>query len=135
MKGIVCAVAIGRLLDSQDPPVPTLVVDPSEAEVPFLAGGGCFAFSFSSTLSRMPSQDNGIPPIALLWTNYTATTVSFNDEEFEDARRLAEASAIQVWLKLKESLQGSRPPQPAVLEPSSKNKADMSDVDDEKMEI
>ncbi|KAJ3551157.1 hypothetical protein NM688_g4880 [Phlebia brevispora] len=134
MKGVVCAVAIGRLRDpSSSLSSPTLVLDPSEAELSRLVGGGCFAFMFSSTLSKPLQSDADVPSSSLLWTNYTAMGGAFGDAEFEEARQLAENGATLVWQSFKDSLQNGQVSRPAT---ELKKKAlDEEPVDDEKMEI
>ncbi|KAI0667281.1 hypothetical protein C8Q78DRAFT_1082398 [Trametes maxima] len=134
MKGVVCAVAIGRLLS--DPGEPTLVLDPEEAELSRLAGSGCFAFLFSATLpiSAVPSVDT--PPCSLLWTNYT-TAAPFDSAELAKARALAERGARRVWLALKESVSSlGRPLVPKVeVKEEAKGAPSAMEVDDEKVEI
>ena len=105
MNGVVCAVAIGRVANPKASQS-TLILDPSEAELPPLAGGGCFAFLISSTLTsqnKNPS-DSDVPPVSLIWTNYTAVGPLFDESELAEAQRLAEVGATEVWRKLKESI-------------------------------
>ncbi|KAF7791705.1 hypothetical protein EIP86_002728 [Pleurotus ostreatoroseus] len=129
MKGVVCAVAVGRILDRDSPSSkPTLVVDPSEAELAEMAGGGCFAFMFSATLPQTAISQDGFPPNTLLWTNYTAKSGIFDDDEFRQARQSAEQSALQVWKSLKSSLQ-------KVQGPVRQENNDAHLSDDERMEI
>lgn len=128
MKGVVCAVAVGRVQDRSSPLKPTLVLDPSEAELAALVGGGCFAYMFSSALSEAEPLEVGVPPSSLLWTNYAATSGAFDEEEFEQAQQLAEDGAVRVWRRLKESLHDNH----TTSQPEGK---DESIVDDEKMEI
>lgn len=98
MRGVVCAVAIGRLSSEGGT---ELVLDPSEAELPRLLGGGCFAFLFSAVLSSASASD--VPPYSLLWTNYTTNT-PFDEAELKRAREIAETGARAVWKALKESV-------------------------------
>ncbi|KAH9836286.1 ribosomal protein S5 domain 2-type protein [Rhodofomes roseus] len=100
MRGIVCAVAVGRLPSES---ALKLVLDPSEAEMPRLSGGGCFAFLFSVVLSSASSSTQEVPPCSLLWTNYTTNT-PFDEAELKRARELAEGGAREVWKILKESI-------------------------------
>ncbi|KAI0761305.1 3' exoribonuclease family, domain 1-domain-containing protein [Trametes elegans] len=134
MKGVVCAVALGRL--KSDSSAATLILDPEETELPRLTGGGCFAFLFSAALPGSPLASSGIPPCSLLWTNYT-TAAPFDVSELGQARELAEKGALNVWLKMKESvawLEKSAVPKveatSEALEPPG-----LMDVDDEKVEI
>lgn len=126
MKGVVCAVAVGRVRSSSSKP--TLVLDPSEAELAGLAGGGCFAYMFSSSFPETEPLKDGIPPSSLLWTNYAATSGAFDEEEFQQAQQLAEDGATRVWRSLKESLHDGK----LTSRPEGN---DDSTVDDEKMEI
>ncbi|KAH9916986.1 3' exoribonuclease family, domain 1-domain-containing protein [Epithele typhae] len=96
MKGVVCAVAVGRMTGGA-----VLVLDPEESELPRLAGGGCFAFLFSSTLGdgkESPAVD--VPPCSMLWTNFT-TSAPFDVDELSRARQLAAKGAVEVWLAMK----------------------------------
>ncbi|CCM02154.1 uncharacterized protein FIBRA_04232 [Fibroporia radiculosa] len=147
MRGVVCAVSVGRLRSQSASP--TLILDPSESELPYLSGSGCFAFLFSSVVTALPDSEasSDVPPCSLLWTNYSANT-SFTESELVDARKLAERGAVEVWKALKESL-GSMGKSAVTLvgwkrdknttvkevaeEPSES--ASESEVDDEKMEI
>ena len=104
MRGVVCAVAVGRLggPDAGE----GLVLDPEEAELGRLAGSGCFAFLFSSLLGGSEEAGADVPTCSLLWTNYT-TAAPFDVAELGRARELAEKGARQVWLALKESVGSS----------------------------
>ncbi|KAI0628577.1 hypothetical protein C8Q77DRAFT_1067558 [Trametes polyzona] len=136
MKGVVCAVAVGRLAGA-DGEEATLVLDPEEAELPKLSGSGCFAFLFSAVLATSSSSAD-VPPCSLLWTNYT-TAAPFDVAELAKARELAEKGAREVWRKMKESVaileKGATPKAEVKVEPEeSKHPAEM-EVDDEKVEI
>ncbi|KAI0331749.1 hypothetical protein GY45DRAFT_559458 [Cubamyces sp. BRFM 1775] len=141
MKGVVCAVSVGRL-QSEDARATTLILDPEEAELPRLAGSGCFAFLFSAVLPASPLASADVPPCSLLWTNYT-TAAPFDVSELSHARELAEKGARQVWQKMKESVawlensSSSAPRVKAEVKAEDEEPAggmDM-DVDDEKVEI
>lgn len=139
MRGIVCAVAVGR--KASESGGTELLLDPSEAELPRLLGGGCFAFFFSAVLSSAPASDT--PPCSLLWTNYTTNT-PFDEAELERARDLAEAGVREVWKALKESV-GTMDASQANIAPKAKkdleameegiNAEDADESDDAKMEI
>lgn len=125
MRGIVCAVAVGRLKsDAED----ILILDPEEEELHRLAGSGCFAFLFSSMLSTADSLD--VPPCSLVWTNYT-TTAPFNISELARARELASKGAQQVWVAIKTSIDSTG----IKTESLAKISHSAMDVDDEKIEI
>lgn len=134
MRGVVCAVAVGRLVSEKKPSSCTLVLDPSEAELAALAGGGCFAFFLSSTLSVSPSESE--PPAAsLLWRNYAASNGSFDEAELELAQQLAERGAQRIWHIMKTSLDPSAQIKAEVrLDQGSKN-AEETEIDDDRMEI
>ncbi len=138
MKGVVCAVAIGRLADPKSPQ-PTLILDPSEAELPLLAGSGCFAFLFSSALaSPEASPESEVPPSSLVWTNYTAVGSPCRESEFAGAQQLAEAGATEVWRKLRESVKSMGQRTPAISpmkQEQNVRKEEESGGDEESMEI
>ncbi len=136
MRGVVCAVAVGRLRNDAGGSA-TLVVDPSETELRKLKGGGCFAFLFSFDASKN-QEDEDIPGVSLLWRNYAASDGTFDELEFARAQSLARKGATEVWRTMKNSVEGSidglvhplkteKPP----VEDSSR----IDEVDDEKMEI
>lgn len=131
MRGVVCAVAVGRVKGEADG---ELILDPEEVELPQLAGSGCFAFLFSSSLSGSGDTSADVPPCSLLWTNYT-TAVPFDVSELGRVKELAQKGARQVWLSLKQSL-GSRTTSITVKSVSNSEpfSQDM-EVDDEKVEI
>lgn len=133
MKGVVCAVAIGRVSDPSSSQT-TLVLDPSEAELPRLSGSGCFAFMFSSTLAHSKgAHGSDIPPMSLIWTNYSSTGGPFSETEYAKAQQMAESGATEVWLKLKESIEniGQRPS----VKREQIVKVENSQVHEESMEI
>ena len=103
MRGVVCAVAVGRMADEDKAEGAGLVLDPEESELPRLAGGGCFAFMFSSTLASEDARGDSVPPCSLLWTNYT-TAAPFDVGELAHARRMAEKGAKEVWAAMRESV-------------------------------
>lgn len=128
MRGIVCAVAVGRKSSEGGT---ELVLDPSEAELPHLLGGGCFAFFFSAVLSS--SSSTGIPPCSLLWTNYTTNT-PFDEAELERARGLAEAGVRKVWKALKKSVGTMNTSQESIARKLKKD-TEAVEEDDANMEI
>ena len=138
MRGTVCAVSVGRLAQDNGKDY-DLILDPSETELPQLAGGGCFAFMFSSTLARGSSPSEAdIPNAALLWRNYAALDGSFDEHELARAQELALDGAQEVWRKLKASISGELSAHRERRDEKAthpKIVAAESDVDDEKMEI
>lgn len=103
MKGVVCAVAVGRLSVGPEPSPRAMVLDPSEAELPSLAAGGCFVFMFSSILTSSEESPD-VPNASLLWTNYAAISGTIDDSEFSQAQEMALTGARQIWRSLKRSL-------------------------------
>ena len=137
MRGVVCAAAVGRMAPVDRKA--SLVLDPEEAELPRLTGGGCFAFMFSSLLGEGDGAAVDAPACSLLWTNYT-TAAPFDVEELAQARELATAGARQVWSALRESvgLMGSSRvfvAQEVKEGPLSQPTSGTMDVDEEKVEI
>ncbi|KAJ6554980.1 exosome component Rrp46 [Mycena vulgaris] len=88
MKGVICAVSIGRINS-------TLVVDPSEDEAVALEASGCFAFSFG----------NGVDDARCVWTNWTSSG-SFDEAELAKCKLLASAAAKSVWLQIQKVFAG-----------------------------
>ncbi|KAJ6584354.1 ribosomal protein S5 domain 2-type protein [Mycena capillaripes] len=82
MKGVICAVAIGRIKSA-------LVVDPAEEEETFLDASGCFAFSFG----------NGIDDARCVWTNWKSSR-AFDEAELAQCKLLASVAAKSVWLQI-----------------------------------
>ncbi|KAI0685733.1 ribosomal protein S5 domain 2-type protein [Cytidiella melzeri] len=140
MRGVVCAVAMGRLPDTDAGTSScTLVLDPSETELPRLRGGGCFAFMFSYAGFRsIVEADPDLPGVTLLWRNYAASDGTFDEDEFARAQSLARKGAEEIWKLMKISLQGNID---ALSEQgTAKNsKAEVvshtDEIDDEKVEI
>jgi len=90
MRGVVTAVAIGRLSDG------TLVVDPDDGEEESLGGGGCFAFMFTNGLDKTNSN--------CVWSGWKSTSGTYDESEFFNARELAKATALDVYLAMKKSI-------------------------------
>ncbi|KAJ7366244.1 exosome component Rrp46 [Mycena albidolilacea] len=88
MKGVVCAVAIGRIKSA-------LIVDPSEDEETALDASGCFAFAFG----------NGIDDARCVWTNWKSPR-SFDEVELARCTLLASAAAKSVWLQTQKIFEG-----------------------------
>ncbi|KAF8194364.1 ribosomal protein S5 domain 2-type protein [Mycena galopus ATCC 62051] len=88
MKGVVCAVAIGRIKS-------TLVVDPGEEEETALDASGCFAFAFG----------NGIDDARCVWTNWRSSR-SFDEAELAQCKLLASVAAKLVWLQIQKVFEG-----------------------------
>ncbi|KAI0090115.1 ribosomal protein S5 domain 2-type protein [Irpex rosettiformis] len=105
MRGVVCAVSIGRL-PGEDDDATILVLDPSETELSKLRGGGCFAFLFSFSTSPSQAEDD-IPGVSLLWRNYAASDGTFDEAEFARAQSLACQGATEIWKTMKKSLEGN----------------------------
>ncbi|KAJ7626532.1 exosome component Rrp46 [Mycena polygramma] len=88
MKGVVCAVAIGRIKS-------VLAVDPAEEEEASLDASGCFSFAFG----------NGIDDARCVWTNWKSSR-SFNDAELAQCKLLAFTAARSVWLQIQKVFEG-----------------------------
>lgn len=132
MKGVVCAVAVGRLSDG--PGVHTMVLDPSETELPALVGGGCFVFMFSSVLPHA-EETADVPHAALLWTNYTATSGVFEDSEFAEAQELALEGAERIWRTFKDSISDHGIQEVEKTKAEKPSRQSSPEIDDDKMEI
>ena len=91
MRGVVAAVAIGRLPDG------TLVVDPDEDEGECLGGGGCFAFMFADGLDKTNSD--------CVWSGWKSMSGTHDESELFNARELAKATALEVYLAMKKSIE------------------------------
>jgi exosome complex component RRP46 len=91
MRGVVTAVAIGRLRDG------TLVVDPDEEEEESLGGGGCFAFMFADGLDKTRSD--------CVWSGWRSMSGTYDESEFFSARELAKAAALDVYLAMKKNIE------------------------------
>ena len=87
MRGVVTAVAIGRLADG------TLVVDPDEEEEESLGGGGCFAFMFADETNS-----------DCVWSGWKSMSGTYDESELFSARELAKATALNVYLAMKKSI-------------------------------
>ncbi|KAF7365648.1 Exosome component Rrp46 [Mycena venus] len=90
MKGVVCAVAIGRIKST------TLVVDPGEEEEAAIDASGCFAFSFG----------NGLDDTRCVWTNWKSASRSFDEAELARCKLLASVAAKSVWLQIQKVFEG-----------------------------
>jgi exosome complex component RRP46 len=93
MRGVICAAAVGCLRPDGKLSA-TLVLDPSDDELPSLEGGGCFAFLFSA------SQESRSE---VVWSTWQSST-PFDDKVLIDARNLARKGAENVWNAMKKSI-------------------------------
>ncbi|KIJ63423.1 hypothetical protein HYDPIDRAFT_113431 [Hydnomerulius pinastri MD-312] len=100
MKGMACAVAVGRRRVGSGI---ELILDPEDKTE--LDGGGCFAFLFGVDHASVQSD---IPPSEMIWTNFRGGLgTSIPTSELTQAEELASKGAADVWIKMKESLGGS----------------------------
>ena len=90
MRGVVTAVAVGRLPDG------TLVVDPDEEEEESLGGGGCFAFMFAGGLEKRNSD--------CVWSGWKSMSGTYDENEFFRARELAKDTALDLYFAMKKSI-------------------------------
>ena len=125
MRGVVCAVGIGRVRTSSE-----LVVDPSSDELVLLDGGGTFAFLIAYDSSRSSQNSPHLLTEELVWSNWTA--YPFGESELVRAQDVARKAVKEVWRCMKE----------AVGDPegrSSRHAAEFENVknvvDDDEMEI
>ena len=118
MRGVVCAVAIGRL------PELGLVVDPSEEECVGLNAGGCFAFLFAEGIGSC---------IESVWTNWRSKSGPFDEKDFNRARILAKRSAQTIYNTFRSSIPWMGMTEPFELAHSVAANTYLED--DEKMEI
>jgi len=104
MRGVVCAVAIGRLSTPHSRNSWSLVVDPGDDELCFVEGGGTFAFLASAGLDS-PDTGSPVPSFELAWSDWRAAT-SFDEKELVQAGALAKTAAAELWLRMKQSVDG-----------------------------
>jgi exosome complex component RRP46 len=100
MRGVVAAVAIGRLPDG------TLVVDPDEEDEKSLGSGGCFAFMFANGLDD-DKKTNYSDCVWSSWKSRLGTTTTYDEKSellFFNAREMAKAAALDVYLAMKKSI-------------------------------
>jgi exosome complex component RRP46 len=96
LKGVICAVALGRRLDDG-----VLVVDPGEDERD-LSACGCFAFLFSSLGGGESLVGKCV------WTNWRVIGKgTFDERLLVDARQLARGAAGEVYLAMKKIIHGA----------------------------
>ncbi|KAF9262853.1 hypothetical protein L218DRAFT_367078 [Marasmius fiardii PR-910] len=134
MKGIVCAVALGRARQDQGV---SYVVDPTDEEAQHLTGGGCFAFLFSDFEPQSGAT--------CVWTNWRRwdSESGFDEEEILTTRGMAREAAREVWKQVKKLVEeyedpvrtGSIPlPQKKPMKIKGEMASEVED-DDAKMEI
>lgn len=100
MCGVVCAVAVGRI-SVKSSTCTTLILDPSEEEIPSLEASGCFAFLFAAGPNGRALEN--VPSSEVVWNNWQSTT-SFSEEELLRAQDLARDGAEHVWVSMKQSI-------------------------------
>ena len=99
MRGVVCAVGIGRKEGTRE-----LVVDPSNEEFVSLDGGGTFAFLLAyepSDLGRPPNVSHS-PSETLVWSNWTA--YPFDEGELVRAQDVARVAVRELWRCMKDDV-------------------------------
>jgi exosome complex RNA-binding protein Rrp42 (RNase PH superfamily) len=139
IRGVVCAVAVGRLRIKDNSTSMNikhiLVVDPSENEMGLLDGGGCFAFMFDTgihTSSTENYQNTKMPTCEAVWSNWQATSSHFDENELVQARKLARIAVKEVWKAMKESVERVGAP---LRQEINNLEETVGAIDDEKMEI
>jgi len=96
LKGVVCGAAVGMRLDDG-----MLVVDPSEDEEEGLSASGCFAFLFSDL--------GGAEGVVgrCVWANWRAVGKGrFGERVLKDARELARGAAGEIYLAMRQTIEG-----------------------------
>ncbi|KAF8161665.1 exosome component Rrp46 [Crassisporium funariophilum] len=93
MRGVVSAVAVGRLPDG------ALVVDPDDEETKIMTGGGCFAFLFADGVGFENSNSDCV------WSSWKSRTREHDETELFRARELARIGARSVYLAMKQSVE------------------------------
>ncbi|KAJ7505861.1 exosome component Rrp46 [Mycena galericulata] len=88
MKGVVCAVAVGRIKSG-------LIVDPGDDEEADLDASGCFAFLFG----------NGVDDARCVWTNWKSSSGTFNEAELTKCKLIAAGATKEVWLHIQKVFQ------------------------------
>ncbi|KAK0242080.1 exosome component Rrp46 [Armillaria nabsnona] len=119
MKGMVCAVTVGRLASSKQ-----FIVDPSGEEAVFLDAGGCFAFLFADGLDER---------VKCVWTNWRSFSGGFEEKDLVQAKNVASESAREIWSKMKLCVNYRE--QPDSKAHAEKNDGPGEDSDDDKMII
>ncbi|KAG2134532.1 hypothetical protein DEU56DRAFT_809589 [Suillus clintonianus] len=98
MRGVVCAVSVGRVKKGN---VVSVEVDTADDAV--LEGGGCFAFLFGFALSG-PIKGSA-PPCEDVWSIYSVRPgSSFDEAELVRAKEVAREAAAEVWQCMKDSI-------------------------------
>lgn len=87
MRGVVCAIAMGRSKDD------VTLVDPVSEEDGDLVEGGCFAFMFA-----------GEQEATCVWTSWRSRKGGFNLESLETAKSIAKAAAGHIYTSIKGTL-------------------------------
>ncbi|KAH6897934.1 exosome component Rrp46 [Coprinopsis sp. MPI-PUGE-AT-0042] len=87
MRGVVCAIAIGRTKDD------TVLVDPLSEEDASLMEGGCFAFMFV-----------GENEATCVWTNWRSRKGGFKLESLDSAKSIARVAAARIYMSIKDTL-------------------------------
>ena len=132
MRGVVCAVALGRTQGGE------YIVDPTEVESQSLVGGGCFAFLFSDF---EPSSQSGATCVWSNWRRWGGEQ-GFDEEEILGTRETAREAAREVWASVKKLVEDTEHsdrtkniPLPQKKPMKFKNDKANEDEDDAKMEI
>ncbi|KAG5349561.1 hypothetical protein C0989_003115 [Termitomyces sp. Mn162] len=121
MRGVICAVAVGRRKDTG-----AMVVDPDQGDG-ILDADGCFAFMFTR-------HDKDVQA-GCVWTNWKQST---GDENvLSEARELAGRAARDVYTAIHASVESMGNAEPTIVFPVRKKDAivEHDDNDDDKMEI
>lgn len=149
MRGVICAVSVGKRSNLPRKESSTQILDPNELESnsPTLEGKGCFAFLFASDLSSSSSASRSgkTPPNEVVYSSWQSTTL-FSESEFINAREQARFGAEQLWVRMKESVVQSNAPKQSLWKTKDARKTDIAldlaseseesgESDDDKMKI
>lgn len=139
MKGIVCAVCVGRSLPPTGSPV--YIVDPSDDELLSLNGSGCFAFLYAD---GVVGDESPSPASVCVWANWRSPAQSgFNEKEVVETKELARRASRDVWSRMKECVREMENPmdkglsgiQLQVRDLAMDVESDLKEDEDAKMEI
>ncbi|EAU91989.2 exosome component Rrp46 [Coprinopsis cinerea okayama7 len=89
MRGVVCAVAVGRTSNGE------FLVDPTAEEAKDITEGGCFSFMFAGSSAS-----------TCVWTNWRSTSGGVKQEHLESGKAMARTAAQRIYKAIKTSLGG-----------------------------
>jgi exosome complex component RRP46 len=126
MCGVVCAVAVG--VDSSG----SILLDPTDSEIPYLGAGGCFAFLVCKT-ELVPGESISCEPIWAKWQVHSQASVKSSDM-LGRARDTAKRAIPYLWDCMKMSIPNLGTKSPSAAKFASQNhppKVEVKNVYDE----